>query len=147
MREIEIPVVSVSETPTKLPEYTYSTDACFDLAASEEVTIYPCSRAAVKLGIVSGIPEGFAVELVPRSGLALNYGITVLNSPGQIDAGFRGIWKAILYNTSDTPFKIKPGDRICQGKLVEVIRAKFKQVIYLPASLRGNHGTGSSGIE
>lgn len=129
-----------------IPRYAHPGDAGADLCASEAVTIPARGRAVVGTGLSIALPDGFVALVHPRSGLALRAGVTVLNAPGTVDAGYRGEIRVILMNTSDEPFEVGPGDRIAQLVVQEFRRAEFIPVTTLPGSERGAGGFGSTGI-
>ncbi len=139
--------VEVLITASTVPEYAHPGDAGADLHASEAVTLAPGERALVGTGVSIALPDGYAAFVVPRSGLAAKHGITVVNSPGTVDAGYRGEIKVTLLNTDlHTPFSVAVGDRIAQLIVMPVVRATFVQVDRLPGSQRGEGGFGSTGI-
>lgn len=127
------------------PSYAKPGDAGADLRSTEDLTINSGARALVKTGVKIAMPDGFVGLVHPRSGLAANHGITVLNSPGTVDAGYRGEIMVTLINTSKESFTIKRGDRIAQLLFQRVERASFYPVSELPESARGATGFGSSG--
>ena len=142
---IELPVVRLREGAT-LPARAYAGDAGLDLAACERVELPPGERAVVSTGLAVAIPEGFAGFVQPRSGLAARHGIAVVNSPGLIDAGYRGEVQVVLLNTdSETPFVVEPGMRIAQLVVLRLPEVARRGVDALPASERGERGRGSSG--
>jgi dUTP pyrophosphatase len=119
-----------------------------NLLEDEEIVIEPLKRAVVPTGLHFQIPIGFELQVRPRSGLALKNGITVLNTPGTVDSGYRGEVKVVLFNTGEDAFKIKNGDRIAQGVItpVQIKRTtKFVTVNQLDDSDRGTGGFGSTG--
>ena len=128
-----------------LPERAYSGDAGLDLAACERVELAPGERATVPTGLAVAIPEGFAGFVQPRSGLAARHGLTVVNSPGLVDSGYRGELRVVLLN-SDTsePFVVEPGMRIAQLVVLPVPELELVEVDELPDSERGVRGFGSS---
>jgi dUTP pyrophosphatase len=129
-----------------VPTYAHPGDAGADLVASEAVRLEPGRRAVVGTGVSIALPEGFAALVVPRSGLAAKHGITVVNSPGTVDAGYRGEIKVTLLNTdADSHYDIAVGDRIAQLIVMPVSRARFIPVETLPESVRGDGGFGSTG--
>jgi dUTP pyrophosphatase len=129
-----------------LPARAYAGDAGLDLAACERCVLQPGERAAVGTGVAVAIPEGHAGFVQPRSGLAANHGITIVNSPGLVDAGYRGEVLVILLNTDrEQPFVVEPGMRIAQLVIVEVPAATVHEVDELPPSERAARGHGSSG--
>ena len=129
-----------------LPARAYDGDAGLDLVAVEAVTIPPGGRAVVGTGIAVAIPHGHAGLVLPRSGLAARHGLGKVNSPGLIDAGYRGEVKVILLNTDrETPFVVEPGMRIAQLVVVALPELELVEVDELPGSERGVGGLGSSG--
>jgi dUTP pyrophosphatase len=129
-----------------LPGRAYHGDAGLDLSACERVELAPGGRAVVGTGLAVAIPEGYAGFVQPRSGLADRHGITIVNSPGLIDSGYRGELKVILLNTDDVhPFVVEPGMRIAQLVVLEVPGVELEEVDELPATERGARGHGSSG--
>ncbi|MCW3006495.1 MAG: deoxyuridine 5-triphosphate nucleotidohydrolase Dut [Solirubrobacterales bacterium] len=130
----------------QLPSRSHSDDAGLDLYAAEPVTLAPGARAVVPTGIAVEIPERHAGLVVPRSGLAARHGITVVNAPGLIDAGYRGELKVVLLNTDrDAPFEVAAGDRIAQLLITRIESPDLIEVAELPPSRRANGGFGSSG--
>jgi dUTP pyrophosphatase len=128
-----------------LPDRAYSGDAGLDLAACERVELGPGERAVVPTGLAVAIPEGFAGFVQPRSGLAMLHGITIVNSPGLVDSGYRGELRVVLLNTDrHEPFVIEPGERIAQLVVLPVPELELVQVDELPESERGIRGFGSS---
>jgi dUTP pyrophosphatase len=139
--------VEVLITASVLPNYAHPGDAGADLHASEALELAPGARALVGTGVSIALPDGFAAFVVPRSGLAARHGITIVNSPGTVDAGYRGEIKVTLLNTDLTqPFRIAVGDRIAQLIVMPVARATFIPVDRLPGSQRGEGGFGSTGL-
>ena len=130
-----------------LPLPAYATDhaAGLDVVAAEALTLTPGARAAVATGFAIAIPVGYEVQVRPRSGLALKHGITCLNTPGTIDADYRGEVKVILANLGTEPFEIVRGERIAQLVPAAVQRAGFVEVETLDATARGEGGFGSTG--
>lgn len=128
-----------------LPTRAYEHDAGLDLAACERVELGPGERALVGTGLTVAIPDGHAGYVQPRSGLAARHGITVLNTPGLVDAGYRGELKVVLLNTDRSePFVVEPGMRIAQLVVVPVAFPEPREVGELPDSERGEKGFGSS---
>lgn len=141
---VELPILAA---PNQLPGYARPGDAGADLRSSESLTLQPGARALVGTGISFALPDGYVAFVVPRSGLAVKHGITVLNSPGTIDAGYRGEIRVPLLNTDPhEAFQIEPGDRIAQLIVMQVSRAEFVSVPELPPSERGDRGFGSTGV-
>ena len=117
-----------------------------DLRAAEDVTLAPGGRAVVGTGVAVAVPDGYAAFVHPRSGLAARHGITLVNAPGTIDAGYRGEVRVVLLNTDPVdPFTVRRGDRIAQLVVQPVVRARFLPVDELPGSERGEGGHGSTG--
>jgi dUTP pyrophosphatase len=132
----------------EVPAYAHPGDAGADLVAAEDVRLEPGERALVGTGVRIGLPEGYAAFVVPRSGLAAKHGITVVNSPGTVDAGYRGEIKVTLLNTdAREAYDIVRGDRIAQLIVMPVPRARFIPVDELPDSVRGEGGFGSTGYK
>ncbi|MGB7654425.1 MAG: dUTP diphosphatase [Novosphingobium sp.] len=129
----------------ELPAYATAGAAGMDVLAAEDVTIAPGMRHAVATGLAVAIPEGFEIQVRPRSGLALKYGITVPNTPGTIDSDYRGELKVILINLGSDPFEIRRGDRVAQLVLAPVTRATWLLADELDETARGAGGFGSTG--
>lgn len=130
-----------------IPSYSHPGDAGADLSSSQELVLLPGQRAVVGTGVSIALPRGFVAFVVPRSGLAAKHGITVLNSPGTVDAGYRGEILVTLLNTdTENEFSIHVGDRIAQLIVMPVTQARFTSVDTLPESERGESGFGSTGI-
>ena len=149
---LKIKIINNSNNPE--PKYQKEGDSGFDFMANlledEEIIIEPLKRAVVPTGLHFQIPIGFELQVRPRSGLALKNGITVLNTPGTVDSGYRGEVKVVLFNTGEDTFKIKNGDRIAQGVIapVQIKRTtKFITVNQLDDSDRGTGGFGSTGLQ
>jgi dUTP pyrophosphatase len=129
-----------------LPAYAHPDDAGADLCAAEEVVLPPGGRATVGTGMAVAVPDGYAAFVHPRSGLASRHGITVVNAPGTVDAGYRGEVKVVLLNTDPAePFTVRRGDRIAQLVVQPVTRVRFLDVAELPGTPRGEGGFGSTG--
>ena len=147
----DAPVVRIQRLPhgegLDLPSYATEHAAGADLraAVSEEVIINPGERALIPTGIAMALPDGFEAQIRPRSGLALKHGITVLNTPGTIDADYRGEVGIILINHSDLPFHIHRGDRIAQMIIAPFVQAAWQEADTLSETARGAGGFGSSG--
>ena len=128
-----------------LPQQAYEGDAGLDLAACERVELGPGERAVVPTGIAVEIPEGYAGFVQPRSGLAARHGITIVNTPGLVDSGYRGEIRVVLLNTdARESFTVEPGARIAQLVIVPVAAPRLVEVEELAASERGPRGFGSS---
>jgi dUTP pyrophosphatase len=128
-----------------LPAYATAGAAGMDVVSAEDVTIAPGARHAVATGLAMAIPDGFEIQVRPRSGLALKHGITVPNTPGTIDSDYRGELKVILINHGTVPFEIRRGDRVAQLVLAPVTRAGWIEVETLDDTARGAGGFGSTG--
>lgn len=130
-----------------LPSQAYEGDAGLDLAACDRLELGPGERGVVGTGVAVAVPDGWAGLVVPRSGLAAKHGLTLVNSPGLIDAGYRGELKVIVLNTdAREAFVVEPGMRIAQLVLVEAAAVRLVEVDELSASERGTAGLGSSGL-
>jgi dUTP pyrophosphatase len=145
------PVVKIRRLrPSTLPLPRYQTDAAagVDLLADidREAALAPMERAAIPTGIALEIPPGFEGQVRPRSGRAINEGLTLINSPGTIDADYRGEVKVLLVNLGDEPIVIRPGERIAQLVISPVVRAEFVEVEVLDESARGAGGFGHTGL-
>jgi len=142
---VDLPVKRL-RPEARLPERAYPDDAAFDLHAAAELVIGPQERAVVPTGIALGLPPGVAALTLPRSGLAARHGVTMVNTPGLIDPGYRGEVQIILLNTDrHEPFRIRVGDRIAQLLVVALPDATVVEVAELDDTTRGAHGFGSSG--
>ena len=128
-----------------LPSYASAGAAGLDVVAAESLTLAPGARHAVASGFAIAIPEGFEVQVRPRSGLALKHGITCLNTPGTIDSDYRGELKVILANLGAEPFEVVRGERIAQLVPAPVLRAAFTEVETLDDTARGAGAFGSTG--
>ncbi len=138
--------VEILITAPQPPVYAHPGDAGADLLSTEALTLAPGQRRTVGTGVSIALPDGYVAFVVPRSGLAAKHGITVVNSPGTVDAGYRGEIKVALLNTdSSVPYDIAVGDRIAQLIVMPVTRAVFVPVATLPGSHRGEGGFGSTG--
>ena len=128
-----------------LPAYATAGAAGMDVVSAEDVTIAPGGRHAVATGLSLAIPQGYEIQVRPRSGLALKHGITVPNTPGTIDSDYRGELKVILINHGGDPFAIRRGDRVAQLVLAPVTRGTWLEVDELDDTARGAAGFGSTG--
>jgi dUTP pyrophosphatase len=129
-----------------LPSYAHEGDAGMDVRSVEDVEIAPGSRALVHTGLVMMLPPGWEAQVRPRSGLALKHGVTVLNTPGTIDAGYRGEVGVILANFGEGPFKVAKGDKVAQIVVAPVERAEIVESAELDETERGSGGFGSTGV-
>jgi dUTP pyrophosphatase len=143
---IDLPVARLRDDAI-LPTQAYEGDAGLDLVACERLELAPGERGVVGTGVAVAVPNGWAGLVVPRSGLAAKHGLTLVNSPGLIDAGYRGELKVIMLNTDQKePFVVEPGMRIAQLVLVEAAAVRLLEVDELSESQRGTGGLGSSGL-
>ena len=131
-----------------LPSYATPHSVGMDLLAAidEELTVKPLQRVLIPTGIAVEIPDGYEIQIRPRSGLAVKHGITVLNTPGTIDPDYRGEIKVILINLGEKDFKVKRGDRIAQMVLCPIVRFEWEEAQELSDSERGQGGFGSTGL-
>ena len=144
---LKIPIIN--QSPYELPSYATVSSAGMDLKAvlTSQVTLKPLERKVVGTGIKIALPEGYEAQVRPRSGLAAKKGITVLNSPGTIDADYRGEIKVILINLGQETFKVEKGLRIAQMVVCPVVQAQLKEVDDLSETERGKGGFGSTGTK
>ena len=140
-----MPVVRL-DPDLPLPAYAHPGDAGADLVTAVDVTLQPGERALVPTGIAMAVPEGYVALVHPRSGLAARHGLSIVNTPGTIDAGYRGEVKVLLVNLDPAePIELRRGDRVAQLVLQRVEQAAFVEVEVLPESVRGGGGYGSTG--
>ena len=130
----------------QLPSYAHPGDAGMDVRSIEELTIPPGGRALVRTGLVMQLPPDTEAQVRPRSGLALKHGVTVLNAPGTIDAGYRGEVGVILANFGDAPFVVEKGMKVAQIVVARVEQAEIEEVLETDATMRGADGFGSTGL-
>lgn len=142
---MKVKIINKSAFP--VPAYATDMSAGMDLKADlqEPVELAPLQRAMIPTGLYIALPEGAEAQIRPRSGLAAKHGITVLNSPGTIDADYRGEIRVILVNLSDTTFVINPGERIAQMVIARYEKAEWEETDTLDATERGEGGFGSTG--
>jgi dUTP pyrophosphatase len=141
--------VELISDDAKFPEYAYPSDSGFDLFSTEEVILQPFGRALVPTGIKLSIPEDYEIQVRPKSGLAINQGLTVLNTPGTVDSGYNGEIKVILFNTNNISVTIPKGTKIAQAVLSPVVNGKYVNLIQVNKvndGDRGNNGFGSTGL-
>ncbi len=139
-------LIQLLDDAVPLPSYAHPGDAGADLVTTVDVEIPPQGRVVVPTGVAIALPDGYAAFVHPRSGLAAKHGVTIVNAPGTVDAGYRGEIKVILLNTdATTPVTLKRGDRVAQLVIQKVEKARFLQAERLPGSHRGEGGFGSSG--
>lgn len=130
----------------QLPVYASAGAAGADVRSIENQTIYPGERMLISTGLECDIPEGFEIQVRPRSGLAFKNGVTVLNAPGTIDSDYKGVLGVLLVNHGDYPFEVNAGDRIAQIVVAPVVRVEFEAVDDVGYSGRGAGGFGSTGV-
>ena len=143
--DLDIPVQRLdAELP--LPSYAHPGDAGADLLTTVDLTLRPGERAMVPTGIAIALPDGYVAFVHPRSGLAARHGLSIVNTPGTVDAGYRGEIKVMLINLDPRePIELRRGDRVAQLVVQRVERASFSEVAELPSSARGEGGYGSTG--
>ncbi len=143
----ELEVLIARDDGASLPSYATASSSGMDLRAflNEPVTLKPLDRALIPTGIRISIPQGFEAQVRPRSGLAFDSGVTVLNTPGTIDADYRGEIKVILINLGNEPFTVRSGDRVAQMIFQRTGRVSWREVKDLPQTDRGSGGFGSTG--
>jgi dUTP pyrophosphatase len=144
---MQVKIINTSKHP--LPEYETPYSAGMDLRANIDapITLDPLARALVPTGLFVELPAGYEAQIRPRSGLAIKYGISLVNAPGTIDSDYRGEIKVILVNLSDTPFIINDGERICQMVIARHERVEWLQTGELAETVRGTGGFGHTGRE
>jgi len=145
-QEMKILVKKIS-ADAKLPSYAHPGDSGMDLYSVEETVIEPGERKMIKTGIKIAIPKGFEAQVRPKSGIAANNGVTVLNSPGTIDSGYRGEVQVILANLGKEAFKVEKGKKIAQLVIAKVEEAEMEEVEELDETTRNDAGFGSTGLE
>ena len=147
METVKVKIINKSNTPT--PAYSTEDSAGMDVRAfvNEPITLNPLERVLVPTGLYMELPHGYQCEIRPRSGLALKKGITVLNTPGTIDADYRGEVGVILINLSNEPFVINNGERICQMVIMNYTKAEWVEVEELNDTERGAGGFGHTGVK
>jgi dUTP pyrophosphatase len=131
------------------PKYNFEKDSGFDLYSIDDVSLGGMSRAIIGTGLAFNIPDGYEIQIRPKSGLAINYGLTVLNTPSTIDGGYVGEVKVILFNTSRETYEVKKGMKIAQAVLCPVQQGKYvnlENIDELPNTDRGSDGFGSTGL-
>lgn len=139
-------LISRLDAEVALPSYAHPGDAGADLTTTVDVHLEPGERALVPTGIGIALPEGYVALVHPRSGLAARFGVSIVNAPGTVDAGYRGEIKVMLINLDPRePVRLSRGDRIAQLVIQQVERARFVEVDRLPGSARGDGGYGSTG--
>ncbi|WP_314853726.1 dUTP diphosphatase [uncultured Microbacterium sp.] len=143
IESVDVPIIAA-----QVPAYAHPGDAGADLVSTEALRLEPGQRALVGTGVRIALPDGYVAFVVPRSGLAARHGITIVNSPGTVDAGYRGEIKVSLLNTdASQAYDVAVGDRIAQLIIMPVPRVRFVAVDELPDSSRGEGGFGSTGYQ
>ena len=143
IESVDVPIIAA-----QVPAYAHLGDAGADLVSTEALRLEPGQRALVGTGVRIALPDGYVAFVVPRSGLAARHGITIVNSPGTVDAGYRGEIKVSLLNTdASQAYDVAVGDRIAQLIIMPVPRVRFVAVDELPDSARGEGGFGSTGYQ
>lgn len=143
IESVDVPIIAA-----QVPAYAHPGDAGADLVSTEALRLEPGQRALVGTGVRIALPDGYVAFVVPRSGLAARHGITIVNSPGTVDAGYRGEIKVSLLNTdASQAYDVAVGDRIAQVIIMPVPRVRFIAVDELPDSARGEGGFGSTGYQ
>lgn len=148
LRSVELQFQKINDNAT-IPKYNYGSDSGFDLHSVEEITLPPLGRIAVSTGIKLNIPEGYEIQIRSKSGLSLNQGLIVLNSPGTIDSGYVGEIKVIVFNVNNYFFTITKGMKIAQAVLCPVVCGKYvilENVDDVGSKERKDNGFGSTGI-
>lgn len=141
--------VELLNNNAKFPEYAYPSDSGFDLFSTEEIILQPFGRALVPTGIKLSIPEEFEIQVRPKSGLAINQGLTVLNTPGTVDSGYNGEIKVIIFNTNNISVTIPKSTKIAQAVLCPVVNGKYVNLVQVDEvndGDRGDNGFGSTGL-
>ena len=142
---MKLKIQKVGDVPT--PNYAHPGDAGMDLYSAEDVIIKTGERKVVSSGIKIAIPEGYEAQLRPKSGLTLKHGITILNTPGTIDAGYRGVVGVILINHGQEDYKVEKGSKIAQMVINKIEIAEIEEVSELSETKRGEGGFGSTGLK
>ena len=147
--DTKVPLRYINESENKNPEYAYQSDSGFDLRSTEEVWIHSNDRKIIPTGLRFDIPEGYEIQVRSKSGLALNQGLMVLNSPGTVDSGYQGEIKVIMFNTTNQKVKIEKGQKVAQAVLCPVVSGKWVDLIKVEKindKDRNSNGFGSTGL-
>jgi dUTP pyrophosphatase len=147
--DTKVPLRFINESENKNPEYAYQSDSGFDLRSTEEVWIHSNDRKIIPTGLRFDIPEGYEIQVRSKSGLALNQGLMVLNSPGTVDSGYQGEIKVIMFNTTNQKVKIEKGQKVAQAVLCPVVSGKCVDLIKVEninVKDRNSNGFGSTGL-
>lgn len=145
----KVPLHFVNESDNKNPEYVYKSDSGFDLRSNDDIWIHANNRALIPTGLKFDIPDGYEIQVRSKSGLALNEGLMVLNSPGTVDSGYQGEIKVILFNTTNDKIKILKGQKVAQAVLCPVVSGKWVDMIKVDKindKDRNSNGFGSTGL-
>lgn len=134
------------DVSTSIPAYKTAGSAGCDICSNERAVVHSGCRVLVSTGLYIEVPPGYECQIRPRSGMAFTHGVTVFNSPGTVDSDYRGEMKILLFNASDNPFLIEPGDRIAQLVFAPVTQVEFTEVSELSETDRGAGGWGSTGV-
>jgi len=147
--DTKVPLRFINDSENENPEYAYQSDSGFDLRSSEDIWIHPNSRKLISTGMRFDILEGYEIQVRSKSGLALNQGLMVLNSPGTVDSGYQGEIKVIMFNTTNQKVKIEKGQKMAQAVLCPVVSGKWVDLIRVDNindKDRNSNGFGSTGI-
>ena len=147
--ETKVPLHFINDSENKNPEYAYESDSGFDLRANEDVWIHASDRGLIPTGLRFDIPDGYEIQVRSKSGLALNQGLMVLNSPGTVDSGYQGEIKVIMFNTTNQKVKIEKGQKVAQAVLCPVVSGKWVDLIKVEKinnKDRNDNGFGSTGL-
>ena len=147
--DTKVPLRFINDSENENPEYAYQSDSGFDLRSSEDIWIHPNDRNLIPTGMRFDIPEGYEIQVRSKSGLALNQGLMVLNSPGTVDSGYQGEIKVIMFNTTNEKVKIEKGQKMAQAVLCPVVSGKWVDLIKVDIinnKDRNSNGFGSTGI-
>jgi dUTP pyrophosphatase len=139
-----------NDSNNKNPEYAYKSDSGFDLRAVDDIWVQANDRKLIPTGLRFDIPDGFEIQVRSKSGLALNHGLMVLNSPGTVDSGYQGEVKVIMFNTTNQKIKIEKGQKIAQAVVCPVVNGRWIDLIkvdVLPEKDRNDNGFGSTGLK
>ena len=147
--DTKVPLRFINDSENENPEYAYQSDSGFDLRSSENIWIHPNDRNLIPTGMRFDIPEGYEIQVRSKSGLALNHGLMVLNSPGTVDSGYQGEIKVIMFNTTNQKVKIEKGQKVAQAVLCPVVSGKWVDLIRvnnINDKDRNSNGFGSTGL-
>ena len=147
--DTKVPLRFINDSENENPEYAYQSDSGFDLRSSEDIWIHPNDRNLIPTGMRFDIPEGYEIQVRSKSGLALNQGLMVLNSPGTVDSGYQGEIKVIMFNTTNQKVKIVKGQKVAQAVLCPVVSGKWVDLIRvnnINDKDRNSNGFGSTGL-